>query len=396
MVEAITHTGDCLDKLREFEPETVDLIYADPPFFSQEVHESVTRDGAATFSFRDIWASEDSYCQFIYQRAIALHRMLKPTGSLFFHCDRYASHLARLVLDEVFGRHNFRSEIIWSYKRWSNGKRGLLPSHQNILFYSKSAGFKFNPLYQDYSPTTNVDQILQKRVRDSRNKAVYQRNEEGEIVNNGAKKGVPMSDVWEIPYLNPKARERVGYPTQKPVLLLQRIIGLATDPGDWVLDPFCGSGTTLVAAKLLNRNSIGIDVSEEAIELSRSRLGEPIFSDSSLLRKGKDSYIRHNPQAEKYLFGLDYTPVQRNSGIDGLLKAEAGGLPVLIRVQREEETIAQAAAALRRAAREKGQCKLVVVATHADLMEYDAPDDVEIVSSTPMALHNLVQHNAQV
>ena len=390
MVEAITHTGDCLENLREVNPESIDLVYADPPFFSQDVHESVTRDGTATFRFTDRWASEDTYLQFIYQRAIALHRTLKPTGSLFFHCDKSASHLVRLVLDEVFGRSNFRSEIIWAYKRWSNSRKGLLPAHQNILFYSKGADFKFNILYQDYSPTTNVDQILQRRVRDSRNKAVYQRDEAGKVVSNGAKKGVPLSDVWEIPYLNPKARERVGYPTQKPVLLLQRIIELTTEPDDWVLDPFCGSGTTLVAARLLERNSIGMDTSEEAIALSRSRLDTPVFSDSNLLRKGADFYLQHDAQAEGHLFGLDYTPVQRNSGIDGILKVDDGERPVLIKVQRKEETLAQAVAALKKAARNKGSSKLVVVATHPDLMENEALEEVEIISSTAMALHQLV------
>ena len=390
MVDAITHTGDCLEKLQELEPESVDLVYADPPFYSQEVHESVTRDGASVFRFRDIWSSEDAYLQFIHRRAVAFHRVLKPMGSLFFHCDKSASHLIRLVLDEVFGRHNFRSEIIWSYRRWSNAKKGLLSSHQNILFYSKSSMFKFNTLYQDYSPTTNVDQILQKRVRDSRNKVVYQRDESGQTLSNGPKKGVPLSDVWDIPYLNPKARERVGYPTQKPILLLQRIIELVTDEGDWVLDPFCGSGTAMVAAKLLRRNSIGIDISEEAVALSRTRLDSPTFSDSKLLQKGIDSYRQHDSQAKAYLFGLDYTPVQRNSGIDAILKGEAEDLPVLVRVQRQEESLAQAVASLRHAAQNKGNSRLVVVATHKDLLGYQEPPDVNIISATPMALLDLV------
>ena len=396
MVETITLHGDCLEKVQELKPETIDLVYADPPFFSQEVHESVTRDGMTTFRFRDTWASNDTYLQFIYQCAKALHSTLKPTGSLFFHCDRSASHLIRLVLEEVFGRHNFRSEIIWSYKRWSNAKKGLLRSHQNILFFSKSPDFKFNTLYQDYSPTTNVEQILQKRVRDTRNKAVYLRNGAGEVVNNGTKKGVPLSDVWDIPYLNPKARERVGYPTQKPVLLLKRIIELATDPGDWILDPFCGSGTTLVAASLLNRNSMGIDISEEATELSRRRLEAPVLSDSMLLQKGKDAYRQHDIRAESYLFGLDYTPVQRNSGIDGLLKVDDSGRPVLIRVQRPEESLAQTVDSLVHAAKNKGKCRLVAVATHADLLDYQAPPDVDIILSTPMALLGLVNGDSKI
>ena len=99
-----------------------------------------------------------------------------------------------------------------------------MPSHQTILFYSQSEAFKFNTVITSYSESTNIDQILQKRVRDERGKAIYARDQAGDPVTNGGKRGVPLGDVWEIPYLNPKARERVGYPTQKPVLLIERII----------------------------------------------------------------------------------------------------------------------------------------------------------------------------
>src|SRR5699024_9228610 len=139
---------------------------------------------------------------------------------------------------------------IWAYKRWSNSKKGLLNNHQNIYFYSKSKSFKFNTMYTDYSPTTNLDQILQARMRDEHAKSKYKTDENGQVVLGKEKKGVPLSDIWNIPYLNPKAKERTGYPTQKPILLLEQIIKIATDEGDTVLDPFCGSGTTLVAADL--------------------------------------------------------------------------------------------------------------------------------------------------
>jgi site-specific DNA-methyltransferase (adenine-specific) len=128
------------------------------------------------------------------------------------------------VLDQVFGVENFQSEIIWSYKRWSNSKKGLLNNHQTIFFYSKTKEFKFNQKYDDYSASTNIDQIVQLRERDTRNKAVYKKNDDGTPVLCATKKGVPMGDVWDIPYLNPKAKERVSYPTQKPILLLERII----------------------------------------------------------------------------------------------------------------------------------------------------------------------------
>ncbi len=205
-----------------------------------------------------------------------MHQLLKDDGSIFVHCDKSAEHIVRTVLDRVFGEKNFQSEIIWSYKRWSNSKKGLLPTHQNIYFYSKTKDFKFNTIFTSYSETTNVDQILQRRTRDKDNKSIYDRDENGEILLGDKKRGVPLSDVWDIPYLNPKAKERVGSPTQKPLLLLERIIELTTDKNDTVLDPFCGSGTTRVAAKLLERNFIGIDKSKEAIELSKNRIDNPI------------------------------------------------------------------------------------------------------------------------
>ncbi|MEW6733638.1 MAG: site-specific DNA-methyltransferase, partial [Acidobacteriota bacterium] len=263
--------ADCLDIVREFHSNTIDLIYIDPPFFTQKIHKLGTRDRKKQFSFSDLWSSSSEYAEFLFTRLKEFYRLLKPTGSIFFHCDHNASHIARLLLDEVLGRDMFRAEIIWYYRRWSNSQRTLLPSHQNIYFYSKSVDYKFHEILQEYSASTNVDQILQKRKRDKSGKAIYARDENGDPINNGYKKGVPLSDVWDIPLLNPKAKERVGYPTQKPILLLERIIQIATDAGDLVLDPFCGSGTTLVAAQLLNRNSIGIDISSEAIEITRSR-----------------------------------------------------------------------------------------------------------------------------
>ncbi len=389
-IKAQTHLGDCLDVLQEMEPESVDLIYVDPPFFTQKVHDLVTRDGTASFSFRDIWESDSSYADFVYQRIARARDVLKSSGSLFFHCDKSASHIVRLMLDSIFGQEHFQSEIIWHFKRWSNAKKGLLPAHQTIFFYSKTDNFKFNTFYEEYSPSTNVDQIMQKRVRDDRNKSVYARNDNGKVVGNGAKKGVPLSDVWEIPFLNPKAKERVGYPTQKPVLLMNKIIEPVTDENDVVLDPFCGSGTTLVAAQLLKRNSIGIDIAEEAIELAKSRLANPIVTGSALLKNGKDSYRQHDAKASSYLVGIDYMPVHRNKGIDGLLKQEIDGLPAFIRVQREGENIAQTVAALKKAAKNKGDCSLVVIATCEDLLGYKGSPDVHLIKSTSLAITDML------
>ncbi|HJT33449.1 MAG TPA: site-specific DNA-methyltransferase, partial [Pirellulales bacterium] len=232
---------------------SADLVYLDPPFFTQKVHRLAPRDRSKEFSFEDLWPSQKEYGTFLLQRLRAVHRVISNRGSLFFHCDRNAVHLARLVLDELFGPERFRSEIIWHYRRWSNAQRGLLPAHQTILYYTKSDQYTFNEMWTEYSPATNVDQILQRRSRDEFNKSIYDRDDDGNVIANGNKPGVPLSDVWDIPFLNPKAKERTGYPTQKPLSLLERIITLTTNEGDCVLDPFCGSGTTLVAARSLRR-----------------------------------------------------------------------------------------------------------------------------------------------
>lgn len=384
--EAVTHVGDCLDVMAGMPLESVDLVYADPPFFTQKVHGMETRDGSARYSFSDIWEDAGEYADFIGERAAGMRDVLKPTGSLFFHCDKSASHIIRVVLDKVFGARNFQSEIIWHYRRWSNGKRGLLPAHQTIFFYSKTCDFKFNTMLQEYSPATNIDQIMQRRVRDSRNKSVYLQDDCGSVVGNGAKKGVPLSDVWEIPFLNPKAKERVGFPTQKPFLLMKRIIEIATDESDTVLDPFCGSGSTLVASHLLNRNSIGIDVDPDAIELTEQRLETPVVSDSLLMANGRESYKQHSKEAANYLHGIEYTPVHRNKGIDGLLKEEIDGLPAFIRVQRDNETIGETVSSIRKAAVDKGACSLVVIATKTDYSPEHEATDIKIIPSASISI----------
>ena len=204
-----------------------------------------------------------------------MKKVLKNTGSIFLHCDDKASHYLRQLLDEVFGNTNFNNEIIWHYKRWSNSKKGLLKGHQSIFWYSKTKNFKFNIKYVDYSATTNLDQILQERIRNKNGKVEYKKEKNGKITYCNEKKGVPLSDVWEIPFLNPKAKERVGYPTQKPILLLEQILEIASNENDIILDPFCGSGTTLIAGKIKNRKCIGFDKNLEAIKLTEKRLKNP-------------------------------------------------------------------------------------------------------------------------
>ena len=376
--------GDCLELLKEFENNSIDLIYLDPPFFTNTIQKLKTRDGSKEFSYKDIWKSNEEYAEFLYDRLIELKRVLKDTGSIFVHCDKNSTHIVKALLDDIFGLEQFQSEIIWYYKRWSNSKKGLLPSHQTIYFYSKTSNFKFKTLYNNYSETTNVDQILQKRAKDNNGKTIYARDENGDTINSDIKRGVPLNDVWEIPYLNPKAKERVGYPTQKPILLLERIIEIASDEGDIVLDPFCGSGTTLVAGKLKKRKVIGIDISEDAIALTNSRLNNPIKSESNLLLKGKEAYNNVDILVEKFLHDIEYVPVQRNSGIDAILKETYQNSPILVRIQKENETIEEAIKQLSRATKVKQSKKAFLIRTNdiKSLFEVDNIDnEIEIINS---------------
>jgi len=388
--------GDCLAKLRAMGDATVDLAYLDPPFFTNRHHAAVTRDRSKKFSFRDIWEGFDEYAEYLCARIGEVRRVLKATGSVFVHCDDNANFLIRTLLDGVFGRDQFRSEIVWSYKRWSNSAKGLMPSHQTIFFYSKTDQFKFHRIYCSYSETTNVDQILQLRARDEHGVSTYATDSDGNVVFGGVKKGVPLGDVWDIPFLNPKAKERVGYPTQKPVLLLERIISLCSDPGDMILDPFCGSGTTLVAAKLLGRRAIGVDSSKEAVELTRQRIAAPVKTESALMKKGRGAYLNTNQQAVAVLAGLDALLVQRNDGIDAFLKAAIGNTMVPVRVQRSDESLARAAQKLLRAATSRRAARAILIRTHHDEELFDTGQLPPIIRLVDATAFSVAEHLAKL
>lgn len=362
--------GDSLKELQKIDRESVDLIYLDPPFFTQEIKKQKTRNNDREYYFKDKWNDINSYLDYMEQRLRACKDVLKETGSIFLHCDRNAAHYLKILMDQIFEIENFQSEIIWYYRRWSNSKKGLLNNHQVIFFYSKTKQFKFNKMYTEYSVTTNIDQILQDRVRDHNGKAIYKTDEDGEHVIGNSKKGVPLSDVWEIPYLNPKAKERSGYPTQKPIILLEQIIKLVTEEGDVVLDPFMGSGTALVAAKLLNRQYIGIDISLDAVELTNRRLNELIKTESFLLQKGKNAYQNLSDAQMQILKSLHAIPVQRNSGIDGFLDEYIDGKPVSVKIQNEKETLSEAIEKLVKSSKRKRCEYMILVRTHLDLLSF--------------------------
>lgn len=355
---------DCLGAFPKIETASIDMVYLDPPFFTQK-KQSLKNSQGKEYEFSDIWDSRNEYIFFMRERLLEIKRILKESGTVFLHCDSTASHYLRVLLDEIFGEDNFRSEIIWSYKRWSNSKKGLLAGHQTIFLYSKTSKYKFNTIYCNYSPTTNVDQILQERVRNEDGKVSYKRDMSGNIIVGKEKRGVPLSDVWEIPFLNPKAKERTGYPTQKPIELLERIIKISTDEGDIVLDPFCGSGTTLVAAKLLGRRYLGIDINPSAINLCKNRLDAPTKTESTLLKIGSQAYLTKSEKELSVLQQFDCDIVQRNRGIDAILKKYYLGAPVAIKIQKSNETVTQAISLLAEAGIKK-KCSFLVLILQED------------------------------
>ena len=377
------YNGNCTEVLKKVDSNIVDLVYFDPPFFTQKKHKLTNKDNSRTYEFDDKYSSLDEYLRIIENVLIETHRVLKDTGSVFLHCDKTASHYLRILLDKVFGSINFQSEIIWSYKRWSNSKKGLLNSHQVIFFYSKSKDFKFNNIFTEYSATTNIDQILQDRQKDENGKSIYKKDASGNIIIGKEKKGVPLSDVWEIPYLNPKAKERTGYPTQKPVLLLNQILSIVTDENDLVIDPFCGSGTTCVSAKHLKRNFIGIDIPSDAVELANKRLEEMIITESFPLRNGIEEYQAKSESELSLLKTINAIPVQRNSGIDGFLKDYFNGFPVPVKIQGEYESLEDAILKLEKASTRKNYQRKIVIQTKLEDSDRLFPlnSDVIVVKS---------------
>lgn len=387
------YNEDCLNIMKKISDKSVDMIYLDPPFFTQK-KQKLSNSAGKKYEFSDVWESRQEYVEFMRLRLIEMQRILKDTGNIFLHCDTSASCYLRLLLDEVFGENNFQSEIIWTYKRWSNSRKGLLPNHQTIFFYSKSKKNKFNVIFGKYSPTTNIDQILQERKRTAEGKTVYKRDENGNIVPSKEKKGVPISDVWDIPFLNPKAKERTGYPTQKPVELLDRIISISTDEGDVVLDPFCGSGTTLVSAKMLNRQYIGIDINSDAIALCKKRLETPFKTTSNLLKVGADAYKTKTEEELSLLRQFDCDIVQRNKGIDAFLKKHYLGKPVAIKIQKENESIADSIQLLDSAGKKK-QCSFTVLICNIteDVKRQNfIPDNMIVLPKYQIQLENALEN----
>ena len=265
--------GDNLQVMRGLEAESIDLIYADPPFFSQRNYSLVWGDAQEVRSFSDIWKEGlPGYLAWLNARLIEAKRLLKLTGSLYLHCDWHAGHYIKVELDKIFGYHNFRNEIIWFYKHMSRTNRYFPRKHDFIFCYGKSAQDPKTQRDKRRKTKFNADAVRipydEKTVRRYKKPVVFPRGKVAKI-NEG---GIIPYDVWEIPPLRNVSKERIGYKTQKPEALLERIILASSDEGDVVGDFFCGGGTCPAVAQRLRRRFIACDQSRAAVSVTRDRL----------------------------------------------------------------------------------------------------------------------------
>ena len=284
-------TSDNLSVLRGMNSDSVDLIYLDPPFNSNHDYAAPIGSKAAGAEFKDTWTlsdidlawlldfeknhpvltriinatltdSDKAYLIYMAPRLLEMHRVLKDTGSIYLHCDPTMSHYLKLIMDSIFGRYRLRNEVIWHYRRWTGKAKRFQRLHDVILFYTKNDYYQYNVLYDPYT-----ERSLERKQH------YHTRIKDGDVyVTDIDPKGVRAGDVWFIPVLNSQSKERTGYPTQKPLALLERIIKASSNEGDVVLDPFCGCATACVAAHNLNRQWVGIDISPKAYELVRERI----------------------------------------------------------------------------------------------------------------------------
>ena len=289
--------GDNLHILRGIDSDTIDLIYLDPPFNSNRTYEAPIGSEAAGAAFKDAWTLSDldnawhgelaerepalysaiSAAEFSHSksmkaylimmgiRMLEMYRILKPTGTIYLHCDPTAGHYLKTMMDAVFGVGNFRNEIAWCYRGAGYPKKDFGKRHDIIFRYSKGTEYTFNldDVREEYAEATKA------RFKHY----IGNKRKSGDF---GVQKLNPLGkhpdDWWQIQPIAPSAKERLGYPTQKPLALLDRIIKASSNRGDMVLDPFCGCATTCIAAERLQRQWIGIDLSPKAMELVKLRL----------------------------------------------------------------------------------------------------------------------------
>ncbi|HEY3349393.1 MAG TPA: DNA methyltransferase [Thermoanaerobaculia bacterium] len=377
----IVHCGDCLDQLQKLPNACIDLVYIDPPFNSNRNYEVFWGETKEKRSFEDRHASTEAYIDFMRPRCVELSRVLKKTGSFYYHCDWHASHYVKVMLDQIFGENNFLNEIIWKRADSHNDATKQFPVVSDSIFlYSGGGRYKFTPQHTGYPSETlrnwyvwldlpggstrrmTKEELANQSIPygarrfntgdmsapagggmaainkktgkpngwyvykgfqppergwryspdtmadlDKKGLLLFPKDKNGRIMFKrylDEQDGPVLGNVWtDINQIRANDAERLGYPTQKPLALLDRIIQASSEPNDIVLDAFCGCGTALVSAQKLNRQWIGIDVSPTACRVMAKRLRDEtrLSEDEKLWKKGRGFIVRDLPWTEAQL-----------------------------------------------------------------------------------------------
>lgn len=345
----VIYCGDNLDHLSHLPDKCVDLIYIDPPFNSNRNYEVFWPESSTKRKFDDRHASTGAYIDFMRPRCVELHRVLKDTGSFYYHCDWHASHYVKVMLDQIFGENQFQNEIVWRRHYSHNDPKKFGCVHDVLFYYVNGKSFVWNQQFVPHAdsyikshyskldehgrayqlvscsapgdgPTRKfgdkgemnppkgrhwswtqdgVDALLAK------GRIVFTKTGGPRLVQYlDEMKGVPLQDCWDdIPPVNSQATEAIGYPTQKPLPLLTRIINSSSNPNDIVLDAFCGCGTALEAAQTMGRQWIGIDISPTACQVIAKRIRDKcgLKESESLWKIGRGFVLRDLPWSEEKL-----------------------------------------------------------------------------------------------
>ncbi len=353
----VIYCGDCKDILRKLPENSVDLIYLDPPFFSHKHYEDIWADKETQKILKTQYSDSEwekieksidpnilnmykhigerwkggrkgiyVYIAYMRERLEQCWRVLKPTGSIYLHCDWHAGHYLKVMMDDVFGYNNFRNDIVWHYRKWSAGWKQFQRNHDNILFYSKTEDEKriFNRMFMTRTLSTL------KRFGNAKIISGYEGDKRlPSKVSKEESEGVAMDDVWDIGRVPPIKQI---YPTEKPPFLIERIIKASSNEEDIILDPFCGCGTTLAVAKRLNRNFIGIDISRTAGHVVKERLeGEVRFYGGETIedvRKMNPHVVAHLIIVDRWS-GIINPKKSADLGIDGWVEERT--IPVQVK-----------------------------------------------------------------
>jgi len=302
--------GDNLHVMRMLPSASIDLIYIDPPFFSGRNYNVIFGDQNEVRSFTDIWeGGMPGYLVWLNARLLEMKRLLRPTGSIYVHLDYHALHYVKIEMDKIFGYDNLRNEIVWCYETAGKSKRQFARKHDTILWYSKTQEYTFNPRQVAIPRKRNKHM----RMGVDENGREYEEKTDaktGKVYRWYFDEGRLPFDYWtDIQFINWEARERIGYPTQKPEALLERIVKASSNEGDIVADFFCGGGTTPVVAQRLGRRWIACDISRVATSATADRVAKVVVGDwNSSKRQEVQSKLSLTPDISMEFWGTYEVP----------------------------------------------------------------------------------------